>query len=215
MSASASSAVYESLKPYIFRLKNGEQNLLWNTEIKWFAKSSGTTSDKSKFIPVSFESLEECHFKGGKDLLAMYCNNNPEAQLFNGKLLSMGGSHSMNSFNSASYYGDLSAILIQNLPFWFEMMRTPDISIALMDKWDEKIEAMALETIKEDVTNISGVPSWTLVLIKRVLEITGKNFVSEVWPNLELYVHGAVNFTPYREQFKKIMLPRGRAARES
>ncbi len=195
---------YNVLRPYIMRVMNGEQNVLWPTEIKWFAKSSGTTNDKSKFIPVSLESLDECHFKGGKDLLAIYCNNNPDTQLFSGKLLSMGGSHSVNSFNSASYYGDLSAILIQNLPFWCEMMRTPGISVALMDKWDEKIEAMARETMGEDVTNISGVPSWTLVFIKRILEITGKKSLTEVWPNLELYVHGAVNFTPYREQFYKI-----------
>lgn len=196
---------YEGLRPHIMRIMHGEQNVLWPTEIKWFAKSSGTTASVSKFIPVSMESLEECHFKGGKDLLSMYYNNNPEAQLFNGKLLSLGGSHSINSFSNDSYYGDLSAILIQNLPFWIQIMRTPDISIALMDKWDDKIEMMAKETIKEDVTNISGVPSWTLVLMKRVLELTGKKTIAEVWPNIELFVHGAVNFTPYRDQFKTIM----------
>ncbi len=196
---------YEALRPHIMRIMHGEQNVLWPSEIKWFAKSSGTTASVSKFIPVSMESLEECHFKGGKDLLSMYYNNNPEAQLFNGKLLSLGGSHSINSFSNDSYYGDLSAILIQNLPFWIQIMRTPDISIALMDKWDDKIELMARETIKEDVTNISGVPSWTLVLLKRVLEISGKKTIAEVWPNMELFVHGAVNFTPYRDQFKNLI----------
>ncbi|MBS1763852.1 MAG: GH3 auxin-responsive promoter family protein [Bacteroidetes bacterium] len=196
---------YEQLQPQIERIMRGEQNILWPTEIKWFAKSSGTTGSKSKFIPVSMESLEECHFKGGKDLLSIYLNNNPDAQLFDGKLLSLGGSHSVSAFNSESYYGDISAILIQNLPFWVKIMRTPDISIALMDKWDDKIEKMAQETIKENVTNLSGVPSWTLVLLHKVLELSGKSSIAEVWPNLELFVHGAVNFTPYKEQFHKII----------
>lgn len=196
---------YESLKPFINRIMHGEQNVLWNSDIKWFAKSSGTTSDKSKFIPVSAESMEDCHFKGGKDLLSIYCNNYPETLVFNGKLLSLGGSHSINSFNNASYYGDLSAIIIQNLPVWVQLLRTPDLSIALMDEWEKKIEMIARSTINEDVTNISGVPSWTLVLLKRVLEMTGKNTVADVWPNLELFVHGAVNFNPYRQQFEKII----------
>jgi hypothetical protein len=196
---------YESLKPYINRLRQGEQNILWNTEIKWFAKSSGTTSDKSKFIPVSQESLEECHFKGGKDLLSIYCSNHPDTQLFNGKLLSLGGSHKINSFSPDSFYGDLSAILIQNLPFWIELFRTPGIAIALMDEWEEKIERMAQITMTEDVTNISGVPSWTLVLLRKILELSGKNNLLEVWPNLELFIHGAVNFSPYRDQFKKLI----------
>jgi GH3 auxin-responsive promoter len=123
---------YESLKPYINRLRNGEQRILWSSEVKWFAKSSGTTSDKSKFIPVTTESLEDCHFKGGKDLLSIYCSNHPDTQLFNGKLLSLGGSHQVNSFDNDSFYGDLSAILIQNLPLWFQAFRTPDIAIALL-----------------------------------------------------------------------------------
>lgn len=146
---------YETLKPYILRLRQGEQNLLWNSDIKWFAVSSGTTNDKSKFIPVSMESLEECHFKGGKDLLSIYCNNNPDTQLFSGKLLSLGGSHRINSFSNDSFYGDLSAILIQNLPFWIQLLRTPDLSIALMDEWEEKIDKMARVTMLEDVTSIS------------------------------------------------------------
>ncbi|SMO59378.1 GH3 auxin-responsive promoter family protein [Solitalea koreensis] len=196
---------YDSTKGHIERMMMGEKNILWPSNVTWFAKSSGTTSDKSKFIPVSEESLEECHFKGGKDMLAIYCNNQPDAKIFTGKSLVMGGSHQVNQLNDESYYGDLSAVLIQNLPFWAEFYRTPDISIALMDEWEAKIEMMAHATIAEDVTNITGVPTWTLILAKRILEITGKDHLLEVWPNLELYIHGAVNFNPYREQFKKLI----------
>ena len=197
---------YESLKGSIDRLRKGEQNILWPSEIKWFAKSSGTTSEKSKFIPVSQEALEECHFKGGKDLLSIYCNNHTETKLFDGKAIAMGGSHQIMEVNNESYYqGDLSAILIQNLPGWVEFMRTPNLSIALMDEWESKIEKMAMATIQHDVTNISGVPSWTLLLFKRVLELTGKSNILEVWPNFELFIHGGVNFSPYREQFRLIL----------
>lgn len=196
---------YETLKPYINRLRQGEQRLLWSSDVKWFAKSSGTTSDRSKFIPVTPESLEECHFKGGKDLLSIYCNNHPETGLFNGKLLSLGGSHKENPIDNDSIYGDLSAILIQNLPFWIQIFRTPDISIALMDEWEEKIERIAQSTMNDNVTNISGVPSWTLVLLNRILELSGKTDISEVWPNLELFIHGAVNFKPYADQFRKLI----------
>lgn len=196
---------YESLKPYIIRLKAGEQQLLWSSDVRWFAKSSGTTNDKSKFIPVTNEALEECHYKGGKDLLCLYFCNNPETQLFNGKLLTLGGSHQLNSNASDSFYGDLSAILIQNLPFWIQLFRTPERSIALMDEWEEKIERIARTTMNENVTNIAGVPSWTLVLLKRILELSGKKDLTEVWPNLELFVHGAVNFSPYREQFRQLI----------
>lgn len=196
---------YDSLKPYILRLKEGEQQLLWPSDVRWFAKSSGTTNDKSKFIPVTTEALEECHYKGGKDLLCMYFHNNPETQLFDGKLLSLGGSHQINSLQNDSFYGDLSAILIQNLPFWIQLFRTPDRSIALMDEWEEKIEKMAQVTMQENVTNIAGVPSWTLVLLNRILQLSGKKDLTEIWPNLELFVHGAVSFTPYREQFKSLI----------
>ena len=196
---------YDTLKPYIERMMKGEQNVLWPSEIKWFAKSSGTTSDRSKFIPVSEESLEECHFKGGKDLLSMYCDNRPNAKIFTGKCLVLGGSHQINQLNTDSSFGDLSAVLIKNLPFWAEFYRTPDMSIALMDNFEEKVEKMARATIDVNVTNISGVPTWNIVLAKRVLEITGKDNLLEVWPNLELYFHGAVNFKPYREQFKKLI----------
>lgn len=196
---------YDSLKPYIERMLNGEQNILWPSEIKWFAKSSGTTSDRSKFIPVSEETLEECHFKGGKDMLALYCNNRPDAKMFTGKSLVLGGSHQINQLSPDSFYGDLSAVIIKNLPIWAEMMRTPDMSIALMDNYEEKIEKMAHATLDVNVTNIAGVPTWTIVLAKRILEITGKSNLIEVWPNLELYVHGAVNFEPYEEQFKSLI----------
>lgn len=196
---------YDDLKPYIDRLRKGEQNLLWNSDIKWFAKSSGTTSDKSKFIPVSEEALEECHFKGGKDLLSIYCNNNPDTRIFTGKLLGMGGSHFSDNRENGTFVGDVSAILMENLPAWVELIRTPELSIALMSEWEEKIEKIARITSKEDVTNITGVPSWTMVLLKRILEITGKSNIREVWPNLELFIHGGVSFTPYRNQFHKLI----------
>ncbi|MRX48025.1 GH3 auxin-responsive promoter family protein [Pedobacter puniceum] len=196
---------YDTLKPFIEKMLKGEQNILWPSEIKWFAKSSGTTSDRSKFIPVSEEALEECHFKGGKDMLAIYCNNRPDAKMFTGKSLVLGGSHQINQLSPDSFYGDLSAVIIKNLPIWAEMMRTPDMSIALMDNYEEKIEKMARATMEVNVTNIAGVPTWTIVLAKRVLELTGKNNLMEVWPNLELYVHGAVNFEPYQEQFKMLI----------
>ena len=196
---------YDTLKPYIERMLQGEQNILWPSEIKWFAKSSGTTSDRSKFIPVSEEALEECHFKGGKDMLSIYCNNRPNSQMFTGKGLVLGGSHQINQLCEDIHYGDLSAVLIKNLPVWAEYYRTPDMSIALMDNYEEKIDRMAEATIKENVTNISGVPTWTIVLAKKVMEITGTKNLLEVWPNLEAYFHGAVNFTPYRQQFKELI----------
>ncbi|MDP3464037.1 MAG: GH3 auxin-responsive promoter family protein [Bacteroidales bacterium] len=197
---------YEDIKPYIDRLRNGEQNILWPEEIRWFAKSSGTTSSKSKFIPVSNSSLEECHFKGGKDMLSLYVNNFPDTEVFDGKGLVMGGSHNITEVNNESYYdGDLSAILIQNLPFWAQFMKTPNLSTALMDEWESKIEKMAAETMTHDVTSISGVPSWTLVLLKRILELTEKHYITDVWPNLEVFFHGGVNFDPYRQQFLSLI----------
>jgi hypothetical protein len=195
---------YNDLKPYINRLRKGQQNILWPSDVKWFAKSSGTTSDKSKFIPVSEEALEECHFKGGKDLLSIYCNNNPDSQIFSGKGLGLGGSITRDNEHAETFHGDVSAIIMENLPYWVELIRTPELSVALMNEWESKIERIALITKTEDVTNISGVPSWTLLLLKRILEITGKKNIGEVWPNLELFIHGGVNFGPYREQFSKI-----------
>ena len=179
--------------------------MLWPSEIKWFAKSSGTTNDRSKFIPVSEESLEECHYKGGKDLLSIYCNNRPETKIFTGKCLVLGGSSQINQLNADSSYGDLSAVLIKNLPFWAEFYRTPEQSITLMENFEEKVEKIARATLEVNVTNISGVPTWNVVLAKRILELSGKSNLLEVWPNLELYFHGAVNFTPYREQFKELI----------
>ncbi|HET7817881.1 MAG TPA: GH3 auxin-responsive promoter family protein [Bacteroidia bacterium] len=196
---------YDSIKPYIERIRRGEQNILWNTEIKWFAKSSGTTGDKSKFIPVSTESLEECHFKGGKDMIAIYCNNYPETQLFTGKNLALGGSHYTDSYNNyESYHGDVSAIIMKHLPFWAEFLRAPDLSIALLSNFEEKLDKMAKVMVQENVTSIAGVPSWMTILLKRILEISSKRTIKEVWPNLEVYFHGGVNFSPYSESFKNI-----------
>lgn len=193
---------YESLKPYIDRLRSGEQNILWNTEVKWFAKSSGTTSGKSKFIPVTEESLTECHYKGGKDMLSIYFNNNPESNFFDGKGLALGGSQKIRELNNTEYYeGDLSAIIIHNLPSWAEFVRVPKRSVALLKDWEAKIDMIAKTTINHNVTNLSGVPSWTLLLLKHILNITGKKNILEVWPNMEVFFHGGINFDPYRKQF--------------
>jgi hypothetical protein len=196
---------YEAFKPFIERLRKGEQNLLWPTETKWFAKSSGTTSDKSKFIPVSNESLEDCHLSGGKDMLAIYCNLHPETQMFSGKSLGLGGSHQTDQFgNHQSHHGDLSAIVMQNLPFWADFLRAPNLSIALMGEWEKKLEKLARSTMEENVTSLAGVPSWMLVLLKHILSLTGKKSIIEVWPNLEVFFHGGVYFQPYKEQFKEL-----------
>ena len=196
---------YADLAPYVDRLFKNEQNLTWGSEIKWFAKSSGTTTGKSKFLPVSRESLEDCHYKGGKDLLSLYYNQLPDRKLYKGKHLILGGSAEINYFNHDSYFGDLSAIILKNMPWWAELRRTPSKEIALMSAWEEKIEKLAHNTIHEDIYILAGVPSWTLVLCKRILEITGKKHLREVWPNLELFMHGGVNFEPYREQFRKLI----------
>lgn len=196
---------YDDIKPWILQLMNGEENVLWNTPVKWFAKSSGTTSDKSKFIPISEECLEDCHYKAAKDVLTLYYRHVPESDLLTGKGLVIGGSHQVNKHNDEVQYGDLSAVLLQNTPFWGQWLRTPELSIALMDEWETKIESLAQSTLQEDVTSVSGVPTWTLVLFKRILEITGKSTIKEVWPNLELYMHGGVSFTPYAEQFHQLI----------
>ncbi len=197
---------YESLKPYIDRLRKGEQNILWSSDIKWFAKSSGTTAGKSKYIPVSKDALEECHFKGGKDLLSIYVNNNPDTLIFDGKSIAMGGSHNISEVNNEEYYdGDLSAIIIQNLPFWAQFLRTPNLEIALMDEWESKIEKMAWTTMQHNVTTISGVPSWTMLLIKKILEISDEKNIKAVWPNLELFIHGGVKFDPYQREFEGLI----------
>jgi hypothetical protein len=196
---------YDDLKPYIEQMMRGEHNILWNSPVSWFAKSSGTTSEKSKFIPVSNESLEECHYKSGKDVMALYYRNFPQSEILTGKCLTLGGSHELNQLHADTYYGDLSAVMIQNMSFFTHLIRTPDLSIALMQEWEEKIDRMARATINEDVTSIAGVPTWTLVLIKYIFELTGKNKLHDVWPNLELYMHGGVNFAPYAQQFKALI----------
>lgn len=196
---------YETLKPYIQRVMRGEQNVLWPTEIKWFAKSSGTTSDKSKFIPVSFEALDECQFKGARDLMTIYCHNNPGTKIFEGKSLMIGGSHELNKLDKDSYFGDLSAVLMNNLPFWVNLLRTPKPEIALMSNWESKLEKMAQSTLSVDVTSISGVPTWTMVLMNRLIELKGADSILDIWPNLELYMHGGVGFDPYRRPFHKLI----------
>jgi hypothetical protein len=198
---------YEKTFPYIDRLMKGEQNILWPSEIKWFSKSSGTTNARSKFIPVSQEALDDCHFKGGKDLLSIYVNNYPDTKLFDGKGLAVGGSHQINELDpsASSYYGDVSAVIMQNLPPWAQFIRTPSLETALMGNWEEKIEKLARETIRENVTNIAGVPTWTVLLIQRVADMAGKRNILEVWPNLEVFFHGAVAFAPYRTLFKSII----------
>lgn len=196
---------YEDVQPYITRMMEGEENVLWNTPVEWFAKSSGTTTAKSKFIPVSYESLEENHYKASKDVLSFFYTNRPDSDLLTGKGLVVGGSHQVHRVSDSIQYGDLSAVVMQNMPFWSQWLRTPGLEIALMDEWEAKIEKMAEATIKENVTSIAGVPTWTLVLLRRILEKTGKKHIKEVWPQLELYMHGGVSFVPYKEQFNALM----------
>ena len=196
---------YEEIKPYVTRLRAGEQNLLWPSEIRWFAKSSGTTNDKSKFLPVSKESLHDTHYRGGQDAVALYLRQNPESRFFSGKGLILGGSHAPYLNTNHSLVGDLSAILMENLNPLVNYIRVPSKQTALMEHFEPKMEAIARETIHANVTNLSGVPSWMLVLIKHILEKTGKQSLEEVWPNLEVFFHGGVAFTPYREQYKEVI----------
>ena len=195
---------YEDNHLQIERARKGESNIFWPTPIKWFAKSSGTTNSKSKFIPVSSASLEHCHYAASKDLLCMYLNNNPDANLFLGKSLRLGGSKELYKEN-ATVYGDLSAILIDNMPFWAEYSSTPNNEVSLMADWELKMQAIVDQTIQENVTSLAGVPSWMLVLLNNVLESTGKSNLFEIWPNLEVYFHGGVNFDPYIEQYNAIL----------
>nr|WP_294933975.1 GH3 auxin-responsive promoter family protein [uncultured Flavobacterium sp.] len=197
-------STYEELEPLIELTRKGEQNVFWNTPIKWFAKSSGTTNAKSKFIPVSNEALEDCHYKASKDLLCLYLNNNEESQLFTGKSLRLGGSKQLYEDNN-TFFGDLSAILIDNMPFWAEFSSTPSNKVSLMSEWETKMTAIINETRTENVTSFAGVPSWMMVLLNQMLEQTGKESLLEIWPNLEVYFHGGVSFEPYREQYKKIL----------
>ncbi|QNJ97872.1 GH3 auxin-responsive promoter family protein [Constantimarinum furrinae] len=195
---------YEENEARIERSRKGENNIFWPSQIKWFAKSSGTTNAKSKFIPVSSDSLEDCHYAASKDLLCMYLNNNPNSQLFVGKSLRLGGSKELYQENG-TVFGDLSAILIDNMPFWAEFSSTPSNEVSLMSDWESKMQAIVNETIKENVTSLAGVPSWMLVLLNNVSETTGKNNLFEIWPNLEVYFHGGVSFDPYVAQYKKLL----------
>lgn len=196
---------YDDIKPWVEKAIDGGTDILWKGETKWFAKSSGTTSDKSKLIPVTKDSLEGCHYKGGKDLLAMYYDTHENRKLYKGKHLIIGGSAQINELADDSYFGDLSAIIVKNLPWWCEIRRTPSKDITLMSDWEEKLDKMARSTMKQDVYILAGVPSWSMVLINRILEISGKDNIKEVWPNLELFMHGGVSFEPYRKEFEKLI----------
>ncbi|MGY5351969.1 GH3 auxin-responsive promoter family protein [Wenyingzhuangia sp. IMCC45533] len=195
---------YEALSPYIEEQRTTGKSIIWHEKIKWYAKSSGTTNDKSKFIPVSEDAIKQCHFKGGKDMLTLFYNNNSEAKLFTGKNLRLGGSSAVYEDNDA-YFGDLSAIIIENMPIWADMSSAPKQEVALMSEWEAKMDAIVKETVKQNITSLAGVPSWMMVLLEKVLEHTGKQNILEVWPNLEVYFHGGVNFSPYKEQYKKLI----------
>lgn len=195
---------YEDIQDDIERARKGESNIFWPKPIKWFAKSSGTTNSKSKFIPVSMDSLEDCHYAASKDLLCMYLNNNEESQLFTGKSLRLGGSKELYKENGTAF-GDLSAILIDNMPFWAEFSSTPSNKVSLLSEWETKMAAIVDETIEDNVTSLAGVPSWMLVLLNNILDKTGKNSIFDVWPNLEVYFHGGVSFNPYIEQYRAIL----------
>lgn len=196
-------STYEELEPLIELTRKGEQNVFWHSNIKWFAKSSGTTNAKSKFIPVSSEALENCHYKASKDLLCLFLNNNEDSQLFTGKSLRLGGSKQLYE-NNNTFFGDLSAILIDNMPIWAEFSSTPSSKISLMGDWETKLPAIINETMNENVTSLAGVPSWMMVLLQKSLETTGKSNLLELWPNAEVYFHGGVSFEPYKEQYKKL-----------
>lgn len=194
---------YDKIESCIDRCRKGEQNIFWPTQIKWFAKSSGTTNSKSKFIPVSKESLEDCHYKGGKDMLSIYFNNNQDSQLLTGKNLRLGGNQERYN-NNNNYFGDLSAIIIDNLPFWAELSSTPSQKVSLMSKWETKIKAIIEESIPENVTSLTGIPSWMLVLLNSLIKKTKKNDIHEIWPNAEVYFHGGINFKPYKNEYQKL-----------
>ncbi len=193
---------YEDFEPLIERTRLGEKNVIWPTRIKWFAKSSGTTNAKSKFIPISNESLENCHFKAGKDMLSLYVRNHPETQAFQGKVLRLGGSQELHEAGTSSF-GDLSAILIQNTPFWADMKSVPNQEISLMSDWEPKLKAIVKKVVKEDVRSMAGVPSWMMVLLNRILQETEKTTVAEVFPNLEIFFHGGISFKPYVESYRE------------
>ena len=194
---------YEEIYKDIERNRKGEQNIFWRTPIKWFAKSSGTTNAKSKFIPISYESLEDCHYKAGKDMLSLYFNNNIDSQLLVGKCLRLGGSREIYE-NNDSYYGDLSAIMIDNLPFWAELSSTPSSKTSLIPEWEDKVKAIIKESMNQKVTSFAGVPSWMLSLLQQVIDKTGKDNILEIWQDAEVYFHGGVSFEPYRNLYNKL-----------
>ena len=196
---------YEEIKPYVERMRRGEKNVLWPGEVIWFAKSSGTTNDKSKFIPVSKEGLHDIHYAGGMDAVALYLQQNPDSRFFSGKGLILGGSHASNYNLKRSLVGDLSAILIENVNPLVNLIRVPEKKIALLSDFEEKVEKIARSTMNKNVTNLSGVPSWMLAVVRHIMEIKGTDNLAEVWPNLEVFFHGGVAFTPYREQYKQII----------
>ncbi|UPS44632.1 GH3 auxin-responsive promoter family protein [Prevotella sp. E15-22] len=196
---------YEELKGDIDRMRQGESDVLWPGRVKWYAKSSGTTNDKSKFIPVSPDGLKRVHYKGGADVVTLYLRNNPQSRMFDGKGLILGGSHAPNYNLPGSLVGDLSAILIENINPLVNMVRVPSKKTALLSDFEIKRDRIAREALNKNVTNISGVPSWMLSVLNRVMEISGKTHLEEVWPNLEVFFHGGVAFTPYREQYEKLI----------
>lgn len=196
---------YDTLKPFIERMINGENNILWPSIVKWYAKSSGTTNDKSKFIPVTPEILHGCHYRGGHDTVGLYLRNHPQSQFFSSKGLVLGGSHSPSPLNKQAHCGDLSAVLLQNIPSWINKIRVPEKRIILMDEWEAKIEAIVAHTWNKNVGNLSGIPSWMLVLLKAVLKKSGRETLTEVWPNLEVFFHGGINFEPYRAQYEALI----------
>lgn len=196
---------YEDMYPYIERLMKGEKNILWPGAVSWFAKSSGTTNARSKFIPVTPEALEDCHYKGGKDMVSLYMTNYNQRSMFSGKSLTIGGSHQINPLNPKSNYGDVSAVIMQNLPIWAKIVKTPSLKVALMSEWEAKLEAMVDECSNENVTSMAGVPTWTLILLRRIIERKNLDSILDIWPNLELFVHGAVSFEPYRELFQQLI----------
>lgn len=197
-------STYEDYAPMVERARTGELNVFWPNPIKWFAKSSGTTNAKSKFIPVSQDALDDCHYAASKDLIALYLNNNPESKLFDGQSLRLGGSKELYEENG-TVFGDLSAILIDNLPLWAEFKSTPSSRVSLMSDWTVKLQAIVDETLNDNVTSLAGVPSWMLVMLNHVLQTSGKGNLFEVWPNLEVYFHGGVSFQPYQEQYQKLL----------
>jgi hypothetical protein len=197
---------YEELYPWIERSLRGEANVLWPGVVKWFSKSSGTTNDVSKYIPITPVNLHTCHYKAGRDLAALYLSSRPGSKLFSGKTFTIGGSHTVSPFNPQARVGDVSAVLMENLPAYFKWRRAPSARTALMSEWEGKIAAMLREITQEPITALMGVPTWTLVLLRKLLEQhPGPRDVRRLLPRLEVFFHGAVSFVPYRAQFEELI----------